>query len=563
MPNADEDLSTEELDEWDEIEDSEDREDDDPLFGKIDHHDGLKLLLSPKGRNSSSKNALKRKSGIIDAKKSKRVSTGLDILQQLQVHMKDPLDKELGFSLKKDQNNLSKSGSGSRDFIHLMDEVKRERKIRDFLTKKEKEEYEEKMINEKVHKWIRSNVFDKFLDIDNGGIKTHAKWVSQLSKHLKTIINQNDGKFDVDIINSKILEDPQYGVFKCFTNQGLESVVKEDFSLFFADEYSLQNILESQDIKYIENFSSVTDRVIVEKPYNSLRNVLDALGFNSELVLKDGRHIRKTFDNKNDLPCLGCGFQVYKFIKILDNKQCSSFFSERDILKTLILMNVDCNVDRDTQRYFYSNGYYTGKELAVIKIKEFKHDVLIVNDILRTFFSQSCPELWFKLINTVGVKNTIADKLFVGKLILRFLKESDVNDGVEIYGKVEIVEELEELFIVFCTFLKDMSGEHLRLEKEDLLELVYMKVELIKEMIIINHEVIKKWKHSVNDGDRLKELRSSILKIKNHYFKEYDKNFNPVIPKCRKVLDFLYHELAVIEVGDFFVDDDSCQSKQF
>ncbi|GAV30534.1 hypothetical protein PMKS-004048 [Pichia membranifaciens] len=561
MPKADSEVSTDEPEEWDEAKDSEEIDEDDPLFGKVEHNKELKLLLSPKSSKSAQRKG-KRKKELIDTRNSKRVSNGLDILQQLQVHMKDPLDKELGFSLNTGRKLSSINSSNSKDFMHLMEEVKREREIKEFLSDQEKTELKDKDINDKILQWIRSNVFSKFLDIENSGNKVHGNWILQLRKALKAIVVQNNGEFDVDVVNSKIIENPQYSTFKCFTSQGVKASHWRGISFLF-DEYSVQSMIESLDVKYVEGFTGLEDGIIVNEAYDDLESILKALGFDDKLTLSEVKPIRKLFDNKNDLPRLGCGFQVYKFIKIVEAKKCADLFSERDIVQALILMSVDCNVEIDLSRFFYDNGYYTGKEIAFKKIKKLKDFLPTVNSLLSKLFLQHCPDLWFKFISGVEITNDKGAILFAGKLILRFLSDNKVNDGVEIYDSFEGVECLEELFIIFCTFVKDMSGKCFKLEDENLSELVYMKVELIKEMVIMNHEVIKKWKGSTEDNDRFKGLRSSILKVKNHFFMEYANNFNPIIPKCRRVLDFLYHELSGIEVGDFFVDESSNQSEYF
>lgn len=558
MPKANGDPGIDELEEWAEIENSEEIEED-PLFGNFEHDKGLKLLLSPKSSKTGQRKG-KRKNQKIDTKKSKRISTGLDILQQLQVHMKDPLDKELGFSLNKEHTFRSANSSNSNDFMHLMAEVKREREIKVLLSDQDKAELRAKEVDDKIFQWIRSNVFNKFLDIENNGHKVHSNWISQLRKSLKAIVAQNNGEYDVSVINNNIIEDPQYSNFKFFTSQGAKTSQWRGVSFLF-DEYSVESMVESLDVKYVEGFSSQKDDIVVNKTYKDLRNVLKALGVDDKLALGEMKPIRKMFDGKNDLPRLGCGFQVYKFIKTVEAKSCADLFSRKDVVHALILMSMDCNVQVDLKRFFYDGGYYTAKEIVFKTIKDLKDPLPMVNSILSKVFLQYCPDLWFKFISGVEITNDKKDILFAGKLILRFLSENKVNDGVEVYDSFEEAEGVEELFNIFCTFMKDMSGECFKLEDENLSELVYMKIELIKEMVIINHGVIKKWKNSTEDNDRFNELRSTILRVKNHYFKEYANNFNPVIPKCRRVLDFLYHELSGLEVGDFFVQDGSSQSK--
>lgn len=531
-------------------------ENEDPLFGNLKDNEGLKTLLSPKKKKKKKEeeeksSVTKRKLDFNDVPKIKR-NKGMDVLEQLQAHMKDPLEKELGFSIKKSLKDPNKNLKKSRDFVNLLEEVNREREIKNIFSKQEEEENNEESIKLEINKWIDNHVCKEFLELKVDNVKVHGKWASHLKKVLKNLVQENGNKFDRGYIERKLEKNSPYFIFKCFTHKGLLDRKLRNISFIFG-ELNLTYLIESNDVRYVESFACNDNIKIEDSDHRSLDHVLNNLGFDVELLAEEKNLVRKRFDDKQSLAPLGCGFQVFKFVKLIDIPKVFEMFSKRETVKVLILMSVDYNVGTDMQRFYYRDGYHGGREVCMMKLKELG-DVGLINELLKVLFRLNCPELWFEFLNNNFVRNDEKDRIMGSKLILKFLECVEINDDIKMQEEFENIEELETLFKIFNEFLKDMSGGYFKLEDEELSENLYMKVELVKDMILINNGIIEKWRE---EGDeRYEELKKCINKIKNYYFKEYEQSFNSIIPKCKRILDFLYHELSGIEVGDFFVDED-------
>lgn len=540
--------TTDEIEDFDETEDEEE----DPLFGKFENNKDLKLLLSPKKKKRTEDVVVSRKRQAEEHMNSSKKPKGrMDILAQLQVHMRDPLDKELGFSMKKNLTQSSTSVKNSTELGNLIEEVKRERQIKELIADETKSTNKQREINDDISNWISKYVDSDFLNIENNGVKVHAQWISQLKKNLKNIISKNGDKSDFEWINSKILENSQYCVFKCFTNRGIINNNYDNDIVYMFDEFSVNNILRTIDIQYIENFPSEFCDIKTDESNKDFTEILKGLGFSIELISANNKAINKTFDNKKQLPVLGCGLQILKFVKLLEIGDILMTFKFRDILKTLILMSIDYNVEQDIRRFYYKIGRYTGKEIAMIKIQEYQEEIKSINDVLNGLFLINCPDLWFKFIRNIRIKGLLEDKIFKSQLILRFLKDNQVGDGVKIYNEFEAVFDNQHIVTTFINFLEEMSFEKFTLEHENLSNVVYMKIQLIEDFIIMNNEMIAKCKID----DKFSIVEKSIHRLKNHYFKDYQNKSNAIIPKCRKILDFISHEISNIEFEDFFVDE--------
>lgn len=545
------------------IDSNNDYDDDDPLFGDLNKNENLKSISLQKGDNNRKIESNKKKFNFnIKLETKKDNLKGLDILEQLNAYMKDPLDKELGFSMSrtlKNSNNLNKE----RNFIQLMDEVKRERQINKILLDDETEKNNEILNNIEIDNWINMNVSEDFLNLENNGIKVHGKWILQLKRSIKEIINLNNNKFDKKLVDTNIIKKSQYSNFKCFVNQGIYNKTIKDISFLF-NELTIQDLIKSIDIKFIETIELNNYNLFIDNNSNNdLKQILEKLGFSIEFL--SNKSIKKKFDNKKKLPPLGCGFQVYKFIKIIEIEKCFENYSLQDIIHVIILMIVDFNVNNDIQKFYYKNGYFTGKEICIIKLKELRINIDTINNLLNELFLENCPDLWFQLIKSVETfSNDYNDELeikFINKLILRFLNDNKISDNVEIEDKFINIIEVETLFEIFNRFLRRMSSSKIQNnndnddDNDNMLDILLMKVELIKDFIIINERIVKKWREEDQINNKFEDLKKNIHKIKYNYFKEFDNSFKSNIPTCKKKLDFIYHELSGKEIGDFFIED--------
>lgn len=551
------------------------KEDDDPLFGNLKNNEGLKLLLSPtkKQRNKENINIIEIKSTVrrklnIDEKTDKYSNKKQQPQQQqptiCSFFNKDPLDKELGFSLKNSLKDPKNNFCKSKSFVKLKNDVERNREILKLFNEKEIEESQRELINNEIENWITKNVFQDFLNLENyENKKVHLNWINQLKKSLNDIIIiNNNNKFENDIINWEILNQSQYCQFKCFTNSGIHDKKIKSISFLF-DEFSIKNIVESIDIEYVESFKPNIDFIKIEQgkegeegDYNIFK-ILKNLGFSNDLITF--KSIKLKFDDKTNLPPVGCGFQVYKFVKLIEINKIFEKISKKEIISVLILMIIDYNVNNDIKKFYYRDNYFTGKEIGLLKLKDFKDEIKLINDILITLFEENCPHLWFQLIRNIYIfkKNDQSEKIFKNKLILKFLNNiklpndkeiKEINEDFEDFEKKE--NNNEELFKIFFKILEDMSFKIISIKDEEFLPIILLRIELISDMIINNYEIIKKWK--IENLKEYEKLGKTINLIKKNYFKEFENGINSNIPKCKKILDFIYYELCANEVGDFF-----------
>lgn len=540
-------------DESDDLLDPVNDDADDPLFGNFENNKDLELLLS--SRNTRSKASTSRSNnqegkndvlGVQNECKRKRKS---DILEELHIQMGNSLDKELGFSINKKLRNPAEGLNESTQFKHLLEEVERGREIEAILEADARTEENQKCINNQIQDWISNNVSNHFLNKESDNLELHSKWVATLKRSLKKIVLENHNVFDFDMINKKILEYPQYCPFKCFTNPGISGrrISGVDYILRCND---LNGYLASLDKQYIENVPLHEPMINIEHNKEDLKEILNKLGFDFALVTSQNQEICRKFDNKETLPLSGCGLQVLKFVKLVEAENVFSSLPIEMLIKILMLMSLDYNVNRDLQRFHFRNNRYTGEELCIIKIKELKQEIVKINCILKSSFIDNCPKLWYNFINKIKVDNTHEEKIFKIKLILKFILENEI-DALQVSERFESIDDLEELFGIFVDYLENVISVPFLNDCTRILDIVYMKIELIKCLLLINDNMIRKWK--TESKKRYQTLLKCVQNLKHHYFDEYSKSVNPLIPKCKRILDFIYHEVSEIDVGDFFV----------
>lgn len=148
--------------------------------------------------------------------------------------MKNPLDKELGFSINKSLHNKSNSLFKDRDFAKLVSDFKRGKKIEDILNKEIEDGKKKNDIDNNIKKWIENKVNKEFLKIVVAGIRLRARWEYLLKESLKLIVKSNNDIFDLETINSSILDHPQYCNFKSFIHQGKTMKSQKNISYVFS-----------------------------------------------------------------------------------------------------------------------------------------------------------------------------------------------------------------------------------------------------------------------------------------------------------------------------------------
>lgn len=535
----------------------------DPLFGTFENNKDLLNLLSPKRTAKKRVNELKptrankRKVKPLDLLASSPSTSPTkykkkhDIFEQLQVRMKNPLDKELGFSINKSLYRKSENLFENENFAKLIKEVKRCKEIDDILSRETEEENKKIDIDKNITKWIENNVNKEFLNVKVDGVRLHARWEHQLKKTLRSIIKSNNDIFDLEIINSKILDYPQYCNFKSFTHKGKVSKNLQNISYIFQD-LNINRLIESNDAHYVENFRTDSIKYNGEK----LEDVVDNLGFDKTLV--KAKLVVKRFDNKKQLPLFGCGLQVFKFIKLIEIEDILRKFQIKYILKILILMSIDYNVCKDLHMFNCMGKNLIARDIIIKKIEEFQDNIEVINSILKESFLNKSVNLWFNFINNFDCNKDERLKIFKSKLILKFLICNNIGDknigNIEEFKNFEDGDNsLEELFLISNKYFKELGNQQLQINEEKYSEVVLMKIQLIKGLIIINDDIIRKWRNE-KDNTQYSILKKSIYKIKNSYFKEYQNRINSIIPKCKRILDFIYHEVTDIDVLDFFIE---------
>ena len=565
-------MSKDPIADWDDDDDDilgnpTDEEEEDPLFGKFENNKALGLLLSPKKKklelnkvpNPLLSPTKKRNSSVLgdsdklrNQKVKKRTNT-VDILQQLQSRMKNPLDKELGFSV----NKTSINSFYLKDFNKILTEKKRDSEINKLLEEEENIAKNNEFVEKEINQWVVDHVNKDFLEINTDGVKVHSRWMKNLKKDMKKIIEDNNNVYDKVVLEKGISKFSKYFPFKCFTKKG---IVDLKTSMLY-DNNSFDILIKTASVQYVENFIGSKCKINDDPKYKNLTTVLDCLGFD-ETLIESNAPIEKKFDRKDPLPIDGCGLQAFKFIQLLKIDSFNLVENMKSILSSLILMSLDYNVGKDVRTYLYKNKMMNVIDIILDTVYEYKENISLINKILKDYFKESQPELWFIFVERIFTLFRI-DNFFKGQLVMHFLEENRVNDNVEWnfdndndVDDVNNIDNNSEIFERFCTYIESLSYAQLQeADNTTYPAIIYMKVELMKNMIISNELVIKKWMKE--DYKKYESFKRSILRLKNNYFKKCENSLDSNIPKSKRILDFIYHEISAMDVEDFFAEDSS------
>lgn len=204
----------------------------------------------------------------------------------------------------------------------------------------------------------------------------------------------------------------------------------------FFQNLSIDRLIESNDIHYVENFLPGAIDYNGEK----LEDMVDSLGFDKALIKAES--VVKRFDNKEQLPLFGCGLQVLKFLKLIEVKNTLNHYKINNVLKVLILMSVDFNVYKDLQMFNYNNKKMFARDMLVNKVEEFQDKIELINLILQESFSCNSVELWFNFINNFDANKNETLKIFKTKLILKFLIYNNIGDNTNVRN-IEKFKDIE------------------------------------------------------------------------------------------------------------------------
>lgn len=515
-------------------------EEEDPLFGDIEDDKTLKKVTTKKRKlhevTVGSTRTVKGNSfsGNIIQKKT------VDILQQLKSNVKSNLEKELGFSLRntKSEPEIIKS----RGFQKLLQEVQKEKKITDIIRSESIEEEKKINVEIQISEWIDEHVEKKFLNVEAAGVKINQKWILSLRKTLHRIVRENNQVFEEDEIIKSILKYPEYCNFKCFKQMKFREESVNVFMEYMLDEPNLKTLLHSSNVQYVENFSIKT----AETGTLAKKQIYEVLGCDVDLFLNKGV-VSRSFDDRSYLPSMGCGFELLKFVQLL-NFTKFTIFNKEETVRSLILLCSDYNVKFDNTHYNYHDGSFTGQEIGILKLRQFRNDPILFSLLNDTLYLE--PEIWFELIRLFPNSNSTDDILLKGRLILAFLLNNNSYIAMNFDAKVG----LHDIFEIVLQYLNRWSLHQLEPEDESLLEVIKLKVELIKDWILINQSTFKEWEKDIEKKEVIENLGKFLNRIKNHFFQKVDKSLNAIVPQCKKTLDFIYHEISISVVHDAFAE---------
>lgn len=321
------------------------------------------------------------------------------------------LEKQLGFSLSR--KTQESSVTKSQMFKKLLTEVKKEKEIGILIAGEKTEEENKIEIENKINHWIETRVDPKFLKAEVNGIDLNKKWISDLKKTLRKVIQANDMSFNEKLIDTEILKFPEYCNFRCFKSADNALGKPQKFGEFMFLEPSIKTLIHSTNIRYVENFElewEGTENI-------SCIDIYEALYLDSE-IMNSKESVNISFDNKSLLPSLGCGFELLRFVQIINTTKYD-IFSKEIVIRSLILLCSDFNVRSEINHYKYQGEYLTGRDIGVLKLKEFAEDPELLTILSQTL--QLVPELWFEIIRQFTNTNYKKDIIFKGKLIVDFL----------------------------------------------------------------------------------------------------------------------------------------------
>lgn len=517
-------------------------EDEDPLFGNFEGDATLKKLLSPKKRQRENIAHFTDTKKTRTAKQSPSRSTG-DILQQLKSRMGDTLEKELGFSI--DNSKSNQSFVESHVFQKLLDEVKKEKEIEDIIQNESVEEMRKVSAEAAVTKWIEDHVNHKFLNAEVSGVRLNQKWISSLRKILCSVIEDDEISLDEAKVRSSLSKYPQYYNFRCFTSNNNTNTPSIGFAEYLIERKKIKTLIYSKEVKYVENFrANGIDGEVPEK-----QQILEALGCDCDLMLDMNQEALKSFDSKNLLPSLGCGFEILKFVQLINTTRFD-IFDKNEVLRILLLLCSDYNAKIDNTHYKYEGKYLTGIEVGFSKVWEFRKDPDLFK-MLNVVFRKE-PELWFEVIRSFNCTSFTDDLVFKGILTLEYLHKNEPN-RID-YTVRDVNFTLEDIFVEFNEYLNRWSTDKLDPENESFLDVIKWKIELIKDWLLATNVIIQNLK--INDPKRglITGITNSLNQLKANYFTNFDKSLNATVPQCKKILDFIYHEISNSEVNDVFAE---------
>lgn len=111
-----------------------------------------------------------------------------------------------------------------------------------------------------------------------------------------------------------------------------------------------------------------------------------------------------------------------------------------------------------------------------------------------------------------------------------------------------------DILNLIAQYLDKLSHCHLKSEDEHILRTIKLDIELVKDWLLINSSLLKDWETHSAKKEVIKSITKSIQTIKSHFFINFSKSMNIIVPQCKKILDFMYHEIAASDIGDLFAE---------
>lgn len=431
-------------------------------------------------------------------------TTQFSILDALKAHSKknDDLGMELGFKIRENDDRDTKRIH--LDLVNIEDRIKRRKHVAGVLINVNKHIEGIKDQNKFVDKFLEENLWEGFRNEER-----NAQYIANLRKQILESVQSGDEKLI-----------PRN--FKFFINRG---VCKQDNPKgpFF----------ESDSLEYIEQYKG-------ELKIGDFDKVLSQLGCDFKLVHHGPEY---KFDRLEPL-VYPMAIQVLKFVKVIDNV---TNFERDNVIKALLLMSIDENLELDLTRVEYKDTAYTGRQLVVLKIMEIASEQIFnFLDLVSEFFEFD-SDIWIKVINGLYIVDQTKKErqlYMLNWILLRFMIDNDTDDGCNFqlrpFANPEAITGYKEYVMAW-------SKCQLKEVQKPEFSLILNKMQCLERIFILNREVIA-------DEPWAEVMKASLIKMKTRYFKNHYSSLSPVIPKMKSIIEFITTEIGDHTINDFFAD---------
>lgn len=430
-------------------------------------------------------------------RRTMRTTNIMDALRE-QARKNDQLGADLGFKISEKEEPGTKRIR--LDLVEVESKIERTRNVQVAVGEFDRHVSEREAQTLAVETFLRDNLWKGYIEDS-----ANTKEVERLRK---------------TVLESIVLNDP--------------SIVPKRFKFWVSKGSPSSGFLQLDSIEAVEDYEG-------EVPVLELDQLLLQLGCDVSMI-HNGPQVK--FDRMEPLP-QPLGMQVLKLALIMDNLRAklAKPFDNVTLIKTLVLMSMDENLDMDLARVHYHANKYTGRQLVVLlAMEQAQMHPCIFLDTLSELFEFD-PDLWAKAISGLYIVDPPQKQLqlpLLSKMILQFVVENSTPDGLNFRFDLDL-SPVE----TFYKFALEWSKCKLQAVTPPPFSLVLQKMQALERVYLLNQMEIKAHSNAAL-------LSKSFERMKAQYFAHHAGALAPAIPKAKAVLEYISGDLMPHSITDFF-----------